>query len=792
MRTIIRILIGLILVLALVLIGAFACIRNSLPKTSGRVKLAGLDGQLEIVRDKDGVPHIFAATDHDAFFAIGYVHAQDRMWQMEFQRRIGAGRLSEILGEATLDTDKFLRTLGTYRAAETAWPALSQESQSALTAYAAGVNAWLEEGHVLPVEFLILGVKPEPWTVYDSLVWSKMMSWDLGGNYDMELLRVKLAQALGPERAAQLLPAYPEDGTTILSQNELAPQTSDTLLDIDTQLQTLFHLRGLDVGSNNWVVSGKLTESGLPLLANDPHLGARIPSIWYLAEIQGENIHVIGITFPGLPILAAGHNEDIAWGVTNVGPDVQDLYVEQVNPKNLNQYKVNDKWVDMTIVEEPIYVKGEDEPILWAARSTRHGPLISDVSGSAPMPVAMRWTALAPDDTTMDGFFKLNYAANWEEFTQALSYYVAPSQNFVYADTKGNIGYYAPGRIPIRSKGQGLAPVPGWNDDYKWESWIPFDELPHAYNPEKGYIATANNKVISDEYPYFISAQWASPQRAQRISEMIEEMSSGSEKISVDDMAVIQADQHSAQIRELLPLLLQITPVDDRQKEALSYLQNWDGDTGKDSIATSIYQAWFRQLGPAVFEDDLRGDLYDDLAERVHETFLINIMTNENNVWCDNFLTTPSENCADIAQTALDRGLDDLEDRMGKNMSRWQWGNIHLTQYPHAPFSEVDALKRFFHREIANGGDKYTVNVAPPKYSNQENPYYQFHVPSYRQIVDLSAWNSSRFIHTTGQSGNVISPHYDDFIERHQAVEYLPMSFGRDHVTGDVLVMQPK
>ncbi|OQY36435.1 MAG: hypothetical protein B6243_03175 [Anaerolineaceae bacterium 4572_5.2] len=668
MRTIIRILIGLILVLALVLIGAFACIRNSLPKTSGRVKLAGLDGQLEIVRDKDGVPHIFAATDHDAFFAIGYVH----------------------------------------RAAETAWPALSQESQSALTAYAAGVNAWLEEGHVLPVEFLILGVKPEPWTVYDSLVWSKMMSWDLGGNYDMELLRVKLAQALGPERAAQLLPAYPEDGTTILSQNELAPQTSDTLLDIDTQLQTLFHLRGLDVGSNNWVVSGKLTESGLPLLANDPHLGARIPSIWYLAEIQGENIHVIGITFPGLPILAAGHNEDIAWGVTNVGPDVQDLYVEQVNPKNLNQYKVNDK------------------------------------------------------------------------------------QNFVYADTKGNIGYYAPGRIPIRSKGQGLAPVPGWNDDYKWESWIPFDELPHAYNPEKGYIATANNKVISDEYPYFISAQWASPQRAQRISEMIEEMSSGSEKISVDDMAVIQADQHSAQIRELLPLLLQITPVDDRQKEALSYLQNWDGDTGKDSIATSIYQAWFRQLGPAVFEDDLRGDLYDDLAERVHETFLINIMTNENNVWCDNFLTTPSENCADIAQTALDRGLDDLEDRMGKNMSRWQWGNIHLTQYPHAPFSEVDALKRFFHREIANGGDKYTVNVAPPKYSNQENPYYQFHVPSYRQIVDLSAWNSSRFIHTTGQSGNVISPHYDDFIERHQAVEYLPMSFGRDHVTGDVLVMQPK
>ncbi|HHJ06877.1 MAG TPA: penicillin acylase family protein, partial [Anaerolineae bacterium] len=508
MRTIIRILIGLVLILVVAGLLAFAYLRSSLPKTSGTVKAAGLDGQLEIVRDKDGVPHIFAATDHDAFFALGYVHAQDRMWQMEFQRRIGAGRLSEILGDATLDTDKFLRTLGTYRAAKSAWPGLSQTSKDALQAYADGVNAWIDEGHVLPPEFLILGVKPEPWTVYDSIVWTKMMAWDLGGNYDMELLRVKLTQALGPERAAQLLPAYPKDGTTILNAAEISANTSDTLLNIDTQLQTLFHLRGVDVGSNNWVVSGKLTESGLPLLANDPHLGARIPSIWYLAEIQGEKIHVIGPTFPGMPIFPIGHNEHIAWGVTNVGPDVQDLYVEQVNPKNLNQYKADGKWVDMDIVEEPIYVKGQDDPILWAARSTRHGPLISDVSGSAPMPLAMRWPSLDPNDTTVDSFLNLNYAADWQEFTKALSLYVAPSQNFVYADKEGNIGYYAPGHIPIRSKGQGLAPVPGWNDEYQWKGWIPFEDLPHAYNPEKGYIATANNKVVPDEYPYFISAEW--------------------------------------------------------------------------------------------------------------------------------------------------------------------------------------------------------------------------------------------------------------------------------------------
>ncbi len=792
MRTAIKILLGVVLVIVLLLIGGFLYLRSSLPKTRGTVTLAGLNGQVEIVRDADGVPHIFAATDHDAYFALGYVHAQDRLWQMEFQRRVGAGRLSEILGDATLDTDKFLRTLGTYRAAKEAWPALSKEGQDALQAYADGVNAWLAEGHTLPIEFILLGVKPEPWTVYDSLVWAKMMAWDLGGNYDVELLRLRLIQAVGEERAAQLIPPYPEAGTTILAASQIAPATADLLLDIDHFLQTNLHLRGLDVGSNNWVVSGQRTDTGLPLLANDPHLGARIPSIWYLAEIQGDKIHAAGATLLGLPAIVIGHNENIAWGVTNLGPDVQDLYIERVNPKNLNQYEVNGEWVDMTIVEEPIYVKGEEEPILWAARSTRHGPLISDVSGSAPMPVALRWTALDPGDTTLETFRKINYAANWDDFVEAMKDYVAPSQNFVYADREGNIGYFGPGHIPIRARGNGLLPVPGWNDDYEWTGWIPFEDLPHAFNPEAGYIVTANNRVVPDDYPYFISHDWAPPYRAQRIVELIETLSSGGETISVDDMAAIQGDQQSAQARELLPFLLKIQPKDERQKKALSYLQNWDGSTPTDSIAATIYHAWFMQLGRAMFEDDLRGSLYDDFAERKHPIFLINLFTQPDNVWCDNFLTTPTETCADTAQKALDRALDDLEKRLGKNMSKWEWGKIHRTEYPHSPFSEVGILKPFFHREIPNGGDTYTVNVAPTRYTNKENPYLQFHVPSYRQIVDLSDLNNSRFMHTTGQSGNVFSPHYDDLIERHQAVEYLPMTFGRNNVSGDVLTLRPK
>ncbi|MFQ5577582.1 MAG: penicillin acylase family protein [Anaerolineae bacterium] len=789
MRTLIRTVIGLILLIALVLIAGFVYLRSSLPKTQGAIRLAGLDGQVEIVRDAGGVPHIFAATDHDAFFAMGYVHAQDRLWQMEFQRRVGAGRLSEILGDATLDTDKFLRTLGTYRAAKDAWSALSDEGRLSLEAYAAGVNAWLGEGHTLPVEFLVLGVKPEPWTVYDSMVWAKMMAWDLGGNYDLELLRVRLAQAIGPERAAELMPAYPQAGTTILAAGQIPAQTADSLLEIDTFLQNNLQLGGLDIGSNNWVISGSRTETGFPLLANDPHLGARIPSIWYLAEIQGDKIHAIGATLPGLPSIVIGHNQDIAWGVTNLGPDVQDLYIERINPKNLNQYEVDGEWVDMTIVEEPIVVKDEEEPILWAARSTRHGPLISDVSGSAPMPVALRWTSLDPDDTTLDTFLQINYAANWDEFTAAMKHYVAPSQNFVYADRQGNIGYFGPGHIPIRAKGDGMLPVPGWNGDYEWSGWIPFEALPQAFNPEAGYIATANNRVVPDTYDYFISNDWAPPYRARRIVELIEALSAGGEKISVEDMIAIQGDQRSAQSRELLPLLLKLAPADERQSEALAYLKNWDGSTPTDSIAASIYHAWLLHLGRAIFEDDLRGALYDDFADRQHATFLTNIFSNPATTWCDNFLTTPAESCTDIAGEALDRALDDLEERLGKNMSHWEWGKIHRTQYPHSPFSQVAPLKSIFHRQIANGGDTYTVNVAPVRYSDA---YLQYHVPSYREIIDLNNLTGSLFMHTTGQSGNIFSPHYDDLIERHQAVEYLPMSFGRNNVSGQTLTLRPK
>ncbi len=763
--------------------GGWLYLRSSLPKTSGTVSLAGLDGQVEIVRDADGVPHIFASTDNDAFFALGYVHAQDRLWQMEFQRRVGAGRLSEIMGDATLDVDKFLRTLGTYRAGESAWLALSMQTKLSVEAYVAGINAWIGGGHILPIEFLILGVKPEPWTVYDSMVWSKMMMWDLGGNWDDELLRALLLSAVGQERAAELMPDYPSEATTIL-----ASDTASSLLALDAFLKDSFQLGGLDVGSNNWVIAGDNTESGQPLLANDPHLGASIPSIWYLVELQGDRLHVTGTTFPGIPIIPIGHNDNIAWGLTNLGPDVQDLYIERINPQNPNQYMVDGEWVDMTIFAEEILVKDEEEALVYAARSTRHGPLISDVSGKAAAPLALRWTALDRVDTTAVAFFEMAYAANWEEFTVALQYYVAPSQNIVYADREGNIGYYGPGRIPIRAKGDGTTPVPGWNSEYEWVGWIPFDELPHAFNPADGYIVTANNKVVADDYPYFISSSWAPPYRAERVVELIGQMTAGSRKLSLADMIVIQGDQVSRQVRELLPYLLAVEPEDERQAAALDHLRGWDGDMGADSVAPTIYTAWFHQLGRFLFEDDLHGDIYEQFADRRHASFLAVVLSQSHNPWCDNVLTVLAENCADASTESLERALDAMEEQLGKNMGRWQWGEVHQTTFPHNPFSEVGALRPIFQRQIANGGGPYTINAGPYKFSE---PYTQSYVPSYRQIVDLSDWNSSLFMHTTGQSGNVLSRHYDDLINRHQAVEYLRMSFGRENVAGDVLVLKP-
>ena len=419
-----------------------------------------------------------------------------------------------------------------------------------------------------------------------------MMSWNLGDTYGDDLLRGQMTAALGPERAAQLMPGYPAGAPIILPPDAMAAE----LRKVDNVLRETLGLGDESNGSNNWVVNGARTASGKPLLANDPHLGAQIPAIWYLAGIQGDKVHAVGATLPGLPAVVIGHNDEIAWGVTNLGPDVQDLYMERVNPANPGQYEVNGQWVDLQVVSEKIKVKGEEKPINWAARATRHGPLISDVTDERGHALALRWPALDPGDTTMNAFLAINYARNWDDFTAAMRDYIGPSQNFVFADRAGNIGYFGPGHIPVRAKGDGTTPVPGWTDAYAWTGWIPFEQLPHAYNPADGYVVTANNKVVPDDYPYFITTDWAPPYRAERIVELL----TAKNGLTPDDYTRIQGDQASAQARELLPFMLSVAPETPEQTQALSMLKAWDGVISPDSGAAAIYEAWYAQLYTAL------------------------------------------------------------------------------------------------------------------------------------------------------------------------------------------------
>ncbi|MEJ2599158.1 MAG: penicillin acylase family protein, partial [Anaerolineales bacterium] len=534
-RAIRGLLIGfLVLVLIFAILAAVLVpltVRRSFPKVDGDFKIPGLQGPVEIYRDAYGIPQIYATTTHDLFFAQGYVHAQDRFWQMDFWRHLGSGRLAEMFGESELDTDSFLRTLGWARVAQQELNNSSPETLAILQAYADGVNAYLADhkGSALSAEYAILKLlspnyQVEPWTALNTMTWAKVMAWDLGGNMDMEIYRARLLKTLTPEQVDQLVPPYPTD-------HPLA----DQMQGVESILGPLD--RG--IGSNNWTISGKLTASGKPLLANDPHLAAQMPSIWYenglhcVTKGPACPFEVTGFSFAGAPGVILGHNDRIAWGATNVNPDVEDLYIEKINPQNPNQYEYKGQWEDMRIVNETLKTSnGKTEAL--TVRYTRHGPIISDTYGElkdfnqkagVEMPdhyaIALQWTALEPS-STFEAFLKFDQAQNWDEFRQAAQDLTVPAQNLVYADVDGNIGYQTPGKVPIRSKGDGTLPVPGWTGEYEWTGYIPFDQLPYAYNPPQGFIATANNAVVGPDYPHLITKDWDYGFRAERIVDMIQ------------------------------------------------------------------------------------------------------------------------------------------------------------------------------------------------------------------------------------------------------------------------------
>jgi penicillin amidase len=824
---IVRGLLIIVIVLALLGGGGYWWLRGALPQPSGTIKVQGLAAPIEILRDSDAVPHIRAQTEADAMFGLGYAHAQDRLWQMEFQRRIGNARLAEVLGADALDTDKFLRTLGPARAAASAWATTSAPARKVVESYVAGVNMFISthHGRELPVEFTILNFAPEPRRPEDRQVWANMRAWNLDDNWENELLRVKLIARLGADKAAQLMPAYSADGPLILPngvaadggratngegsaastysssalrlpsiqasacklQSTICNLRIDRLLAINRTIKETLGLGGTAIGSNNWVVGGERTTTGKPLLANDPHLGAQIPSIWYLAHITGGKLDVIGATLPGAPGVIIGHNQHIAWGVTNTGPDVQDLYVEHINTRNEAEH--NGVWEPLKIIPELIKVKGQPD-VAIQVRVTRHGPLISDVIDGTGDPLAFRWTALDDEDHTVEALIGVARAGDWDQFTKALRSYKAPMQNFVYADETGNIGYYAPGALPIRTRGDGALPAPGWTDEYAWAGYVPFEQLPHVYNPPQGFIVTANNRVAPASYPHLIGTSFAAPYRAARIAELLQ----AKDKLTPDDIAAIQADTRSAQARELLPSLLQAKAIDARTRAAIEFLRGWDGTIAGDSAQAAIYEAWYQQIPAHIFADELGDSLWDSYADEndMIAMAIAGLLKGNGQAWCDDIRTPPPEDCATVLGGALYDGLAEMARYQGRDdFKAWRWDHVHRAIFPHNPFNSVDTLRPIFSRSVPNGGDGFTVNVAPIRRSDL---YNQYHLPSYRQIIDLADWRASRFMHTVGQSGQVLSPDYSNLLDGWQRVEYLPMRYDKEAINaaaGARLVLEP-
>ncbi|WP_027459916.1 penicillin acylase family protein [Deinococcus murrayi] len=757
---------GLLWVVLVVLLLALAAVLwvrgTSRPQVSGEVRLSGLSGPVTVTRDAWGVPHIRAeASDEDAVFALGFTHWQDRAWQMDFQRRVTQGRLSEVLGAAALPQDRFLRTWGFYRAAKEALPALSERSRRLVRAYTAGVNAAMRQGKVAP-EFRILGYAPEPWTEVDSIAWSKLMAYDLGGNWEEELLGARVRERLGAGRLGEVMPPYPQGAPTILSADEVGeenpapsagagvPLPDATLAALRTHLAAARSL-GLEgvpgKGSNNWVIAGSRTATGKPILADDPHLALTSPMLWYLADLRGPTLRVIGATIPGLPSVVIGRNDRVAWGVTNVNPDVQDLYVEPDSAR-------------LTERTEVIRVKG-GEDVRLVVRESEHGPIISDVGAGALGPrVALKWTALQPGDTTLDAFVGLNYAQNWQDFREALRAYVAPSQSFVYADVDGNVGYTAPGRVPVRRGWDGSLPVPG-DGSREWQGFIPYEELPMTLNPQDGLVVTANNKVLPGGADRLGNLRnWAEPYRAERITALLTQQPRG---LTLEDVRAVQLDTVSLVWRDLRPLLLATQPEGDLSRAALERLRGWDGNQTVGSVPSTIYEAWLAEL-QAMAEDELGDDTrLNALAVREQ--------LRGGGELCRS-LAEQVQTCADLLRVSLKRAVNGLAARLGNDVGGWSYGRVHTVASDHRAFGQVGALAWLFNHSAPTPGGTNTVNVARP----DPDTLRQTHGPSYRHIIDLAEMNRSLYIGSLGQGGNPLGEHVSDQQGKWAAGEYLPMS----------------
>ncbi len=773
------------------------CIAHAPEPVAGpdEVRVAGPRADVTVFEDAWGVPTVRAESAVDAVFAQGWLHAEERLWQMDVNRRVGHGRLSEFFGTRTLDTDRFLRTVGFGRAAEAALAGLGEEERGLLEAYAAGVNAAIEAMPALPPEYRILGVRPEPWRPVDSVVWTKMMAWTLSASADDDALRDALEARLGPQQAAWFLPAYPADGVRILPPDQPwpTPDTPPAPADAEptpageapagTRSGALAHAvaeldallgRGPSVGSNNWVVHGSRTQSGAPLLSNDPHLGVRAPSIWFLNGLDAPGLHVVGASFPGVPGVIIGHNERVAWGLTNSPMDVQDLYRERLDEAGTSAQR-EAGWEPLVVREERIGVQGGRARTL-TVRESSLGPLVTAFFPGYDEEVALRWTALDADDTTVEAVFALMRAGSADEVEDALRRFTVPSQNVVFADVDGHIGWKAPGRIPRRGGFDGRRAGRGWVDADRWTGWIPYEELPGARDPLQGYVATANNKPVPDGWPDAFGDGFAAPYRAERIVDLIEQ----GEGRTAEGHQRMQNDVVSRQADEALPTLRALEPTEPLERSAVAILTAWRGEHDADSAGAAIYNAWFVEALELLAKEPLGDELWGRWGG-THAGFFAAVFAGEAWPLClkpPSRRTPATNSCSELAGLALARAVARLAEELGPVPLAWRWGDLHPIVWHH-PVAFTAPLKRSLDTRGQSAGGPWTLNMGAFAY---RDPFDQFWHPSYRQVIDLGDWDRSRWIHAPGQSGVPWRAHYRDLAPSWLKGELLPMPFSRPAV----------
>jgi penicillin amidase len=763
----------------------YVWLARSVAPATGEMTLADLSAPVTITRDKNAVPHISGNSVEDVLTALGFVHAQERFWQMEINRMAGQGRLSELFGEKTIFTDRFIQSIGLYESAENSVSVLDEADRKKIDAYVHGINEFIASegptfGSKYSPEFVIFGHTPEKWTAADVIVTLKLMSVTLAANIDDEVLRLKFARlGMNDAEITDLQPPVPADTPPPLPNlRQVLGLPSGTLkagaVEAEKNFASLNEFMATGA-SNNWVVGGVRTESGKPILANDPHLGLTAPGIWYLAHLQVKNVdgtskNLVGVTLPGAPLVLLGRNDKVAWGFTNTGADVQDIFVERVNPANTNEYQTPQGFQAFEKKAAAIRVKGGDT-VNFERLVTRHGPVLpADYRGlDHYLPdgtvASLSWTALAGDDTTISAGLKLWDFANVFDFQNGMRDFVTPMQSIVIADVEGNIGLIAPGRVPVRDPANqimGRAPSPGWDATYDWKGFIPYEELPRVYNPAENVLATANTKIVDASYPHFLTFDWDEPWRFERIKTLVY----GADQQTLATNGKVQGDAYDKAYAVLLPVMLkQVDGRNDVDFDVLKQLSGWDFVEDRARVEPLLFNAWLRMATKRILEDDL-GDAFPSFWQGHVGAMLRWLGPSPARDWCDDGRTPEKESCGDILALALGDAVKDLDTRLGSDRSNWSWGKLHYAYGAHRPFAQVSPLDQLFNVIVPASGGAFSLDRGKSSFTDESNPFRVTHGTSYRGLFDLADPDRSTYIQTTGQSGNVFSANYRDFAQK--------------------------